>query len=107
MNIIQNLLLEEPYKSGLSEYTYVSNCDIVSIPLGSHIKVIDRNENLKSIGFLIKPVHNKDFTKRYLIIKSNVMYKIYYSYYWVFYKKPNVKSKRNTFLKLLESLDES
>ena len=52
-NIIENLLKKEPFKTTLTNYKYVLFKDCNKIPLGSHIKFIDRNENIKSGGYYI------------------------------------------------------
>lgn len=108
MELIQDLLHKEPYKSTLKDYIYVSNSDWDTIPLGSHIKFIDRNEKLKTGGFLIKCVNNRERSRCYYIMKSNIIYKLYGYYYWIFYKKKDsgtLDSRRQIFVELLESLN--
>ena len=107
MEIINELLKKEPYKSSLEDYILVSIKELNTIPLGSHIKFIDRNENLKSGGFVIKYVNNKEYNKCYIILKSNIIYKLYGYYYWIFYKKIDKTTsddKRQIFVELLNSL---
>ena len=62
-NIIDNILKEKSIATELENYTYVTTHNWDEIPLGSHIRFIDRNENVKSGGFLIKCVKNNDKTK--------------------------------------------
>ena len=85
-NIIDNLLKQESVNEKLKDYIYISINNFDQVPLGSHIKFIDRDENIKTGGFLIKIVKNKDRTKCYFILKSNIIYKLYIYYFWVFYK---------------------
>ena len=93
MSIINQILTQPQISESLVDYTYVEFNQLSSIPLGSHVKFIDRNENVKSGGFLIKYSEKIDRTKTYIILKSNLMYKIYPYYYWIFYKKPIHESK--------------
>lgn len=93
MDIINQILAQPQISDSLVEYTFVDFSDLETIPLGSHVKFIDRNENVKSGGFLIKFSEKPDRTKTYIILKSNLMYKIYPYYYWIFYKKPTHESK--------------
>jgi hypothetical protein len=108
MSIINKLLKEEPYKSKLSDtYNLVLKNDWDKVPLGSHIKFIDKNGNIKSGGFLIKYIENKENSKCYYILKSNIIYKLYIYYYWIFYKKTKKKTKktkREIFIELLNSI---
>ena len=90
--IINNLLTQPQIATLLEGYIYVAINDLNNIPLGSHIKFIDRNENVKSGGFLIKLSIKSDRTKSYIILKSNLMYKIFVYYYWIFYKPITQKS---------------
>lgn len=93
------------FKVELEDYILVNYKEWDSIPLGSHIKFVDKNENLKSGGFLIKYVNNKKSEKCYYILKSNIIYKLYVYYYWIYYK-PKTKSisTRQIFVELLNSL---
>ena len=104
--IIEKLLTQDLYKTTLSDYTYIPFKEWDTIPLGSHIKFIDRNENIKSGGFLIKCVKNKDKNKNYYIIKSNIIYKLYCYYFWIFYKKTSTRLKSpNIIVQLSKMLD--
>jgi hypothetical protein len=105
--IITELLSQTQVSDSLESYTYVEYGKLDSIPLGSHVKFIDRNENIKSGGFLIKTSIKPDRTKTYIILKSNLMYKLYPYYYWIFFKPITHESKvvktiKNYKLKLLE-----
>jgi hypothetical protein len=91
--IITQLLAQAGVSDSLESYTYVPLQDLESIPLGSHVKFIDRDENIKSGGFLIKTSIKPDRTKTYIILKSNLMYKLYPYYYWIFYKPITHESK--------------
>jgi hypothetical protein len=102
-NIIDNILKDKSISSQLENYTYVSTPNWEEIPLGSHIKFIDRNEKLKSGGFLIKCVKNNDRTKCYYILKSNIIYKLYMYYYWIFYKNITHESKISKKIKLYKN----
>jgi len=93
MSIINQILNQPEISDSLSDYTYVDFNELGTIPLGSHVKFIDRNENVKYGGFLIKFSEKPDRTKTYIILKSNLMYKLYPYYYWIFYKKPTHESK--------------
>jgi len=88
MNIIDQILSQTEISDSLENYKYVEFDELNTIPLGSHVKFIDRNENVKSGGFLIKFSEKPDRTKTYIILKTNLMYKLYPYYYWIFYKKP-------------------
>ena len=92
-SIIETILKEKSINDKLENYIFVSTDNCNDIPLGCHIKFIDRNENLKTGGFLIKYVKNKDRTKCYFILKSNLIYKLYVYYFWIFYKVVNHESK--------------
>ena len=85
-HIIKDLLAQAQISESLEGYTYIPTSNLDTIPLGSHVKFIDRNENIKSGGFLIKISIKSDRTKSYIILKSNLMYKLYIYYYWIFYK---------------------
>jgi len=98
-NIIDNLLDQKSITDKLKDYIYISITNFDQVPLGSHIKFIDRNENVKSGGFLIKFVKNKDRTKCYYILKSNIIYKLYIYYFWVFYKEIKHESTMSTLIK--------
>jgi len=105
--IITQLLSDSQVSDSLESYTYVPFKELESIPLGSHVKFIDRNENIKSGGFLIKTSIKSDRTKTYIILKSNLMYKLYPYYYWIFFKpiiheSKIVKAVKTYGLKLLE-----
>lgn len=76
-------------QKGIKDYKYIPYDDIESIPLGSHIKFIDRNENIKSGGFLTKIFISNNYAKSYFLLKSNILYKLYFWYYWIFYKNPS------------------
>jgi hypothetical protein len=91
--IITQLLSQVKVSDLLEYYKYIPFGELESIPLGSHIKFIDRNENIKSGGFLIKISINPDRTKTYIILKSNLMYKLYPYYYWIFFKQVIHESK--------------
>jgi hypothetical protein len=97
-NIIENIL-QKDNKNKLKNYIYTPSIDLNEIPLGSHIKFIDRNENIKTGGFLIKYVVNDDITKCYFILKSNIIYKLYIYFYWIFYKEIIHESKFNKVIK--------
>jgi hypothetical protein len=103
-SIIDNILKQKSIATKLENYTYVSMNNWDEIPLGSHIKFIDRNEKLKSGGFLIKSVKNNDRTKCYYILKSNIIYKLYMYYYWIFYKKITHESKISKKIKLYKNI---
>lgn len=92
-NIIETILKEKSINDKLENYMFVSTDNCNDISLGCHIKFIDRNENVKTGGFLIKYVKNKDRTKCYFILKSNLIYKLYVYYFWIFYKVINHESK--------------
>ena len=92
-HIIKDLLAQAKISESLEGYTYIPIEQIDTIPLGSHVKFIDRNENIKSGGFLIKISIKSDRTKSYIILKSNLMYKLYIYYYWLFYKPIKHESK--------------
>jgi hypothetical protein len=105
--IISQLLSQTQVSDSLESYTYVPFGELEFIPLGSHVKFIDRNENIKSGGFLIKTSIKPDRTKTYIILKSNLMYKLYPYYYWIFFKpiihESKVSKAIKTYgLKLLE-----
>jgi len=105
MSIIEKLLNEEPYLTELKDYQYINNKNLDKIPLGMHIKFIDNNGKIKSGGFLIKYVQNKDIRKSYYILKSNIIYKLYIYNYWILYKKhKKTLNKRQIFIKLLNSI---
>lgn len=106
-SIITSLLQQPSIKSELKDYKYVQYNDIDSIPLGSHIKFIDRDENVKSGGFLININIKKDRPKSYITLKSNIIYKLYVYYYWIFYKPIKHETKLIKTIKksgLLEKL---
>jgi len=97
--IITQLLSQTQISDSLESYTYVPFGELEFIPLGSHVKFIDRNENIKSGGFLIKKSIKPDRTKTYIILKSNLMYKLYPYYYWIFFKTINHESKISKAIK--------
>ena len=105
-NIITNILKQENVSNDLNEYKYVPYDQIDQIPLGSHVKFIDRNENVKSGGFLIKYSQKDDRTKTYIILKSNLMYKLYTYYYWIFYKEIKHEAKIIKTIRKTGLLDE-
>ena len=98
-DIIDNLLKQESINEKLKDYIYISINNFDQVPLGSHIKFIDRDENIKTGGFLIKFVKNKDRTRCYYILKSNIIYKLYIYYFWVFYKDIKHESKISKVIK--------
>jgi hypothetical protein len=101
---INDIIKDQKYFNEIKEYTYVTNKELTTIPLGSYIKFIDRNEIFKTGGFLVKYIENRDITKSYFILKSNKIYKLYCYYYWVFYKTVKKKSKRDIFINLLNNI---
>ena len=105
-DIIDNLLKQESVNEKLKDYIYISINNFDQVPLGSHIKFIDRDENIKTGGFLIKFVKNKDRTKCYFILKSNIIYKLYIYYFWVFYKDITHESNISKAIKSLLELRE-
>ena len=102
-DIIDNLLKQESVNEKLKDYIYISINNFDQVPLGSHIKFIDRDENIKTGGFLIKFVKNKDRTKCYYILKSNIIYKLYIYYFWVFYKDITHESNISKAIKSLKN----
>lgn len=102
-DIIDNLLKQESVNEKLKDYIYISINNFDEVPLGSHIKFIDRDENIKTGGFLIKFVKNKDRTKCYYILKSNIIYKLYIYYFWVFYKDITHESNISKAIKSLKN----
>lgn len=106
--IITQLLEQAQVSESLESYTYIPTSELKNIPLGSYIKFIDRNENIKSGGFLIKISIKPDRTKSYIILKSNLMYKLYVYYYWIFFKPIAHESKitktiRNSKIDILKN----
>jgi hypothetical protein len=99
MDTIDQILAQPEISDSLENYTYVEFNQLSNIPLGSHIKFIDRNENVKSGGFLINFLENPNRTKTYIILKSNLIYKLYPYYYWIFYKKP---THEPSFIKIIK-----
>lgn len=99
-------IIDKPYlQEKLRNYTFITHDIFNDIPLGCYIKYINLNEELKSGGFLIKKVNNKNITKRYLIIKSNIIYKLYMVSNWIFYSVIKKKTKRDHFINLLNTLN--
>jgi hypothetical protein len=103
-DIIEHILQTKVDKNKLKNYIYIPSSEWYSVPLGSHIKFIDRNENIKSGGFLIKCVTNDDITKCYYILKSNVIYKLYIYYYWIFSKEIIHETKFSKIIKPYKEL---
>jgi hypothetical protein len=90
------------FNVNFNQYIYISINNFDQVPFGSHIKFIDRDENIKTGGFLIKFVKNKDRTKCYYILKSNIIYKLYIYYFWVFYKDITHESNISKTIKSLK-----
>lgn len=88
----------------LHDYILITYDNFNDIPLGSHIKYINLNHQLKSAGFLIKKINNKKLSNKYLIIKSNIIFKLYLINNWIYYKQIKKKTKREIYLELLNSL---
>jgi hypothetical protein len=82
----------------------ITHENFLETPKGALIKYKTLNNEIKTAGFLIKIVDNKDITLRYLIIKSNKIFKLYLINFWIYYIKK--KSKREIFINLLHSLKE-
>jgi len=80
----------------------INHENFLETPKGALIKYKTLNNEIKTAGFLIKIVDNKDITLRYLIIKSNKIFKLYLINFWVYYVKK--KSKREIFINLLHSM---
>jgi len=98
--------MDNLYKNELLNYILITKENILNVPLGSHIKTIDNFNNLRSAGFLVKKnVLNKAIFKNYLVVKSNIYYKLYIAHYEIYYKVVEKMMKRKIFVQLLKNLE--
>jgi len=88
MDNIEELLLTEPYNTELDNYTYMPYNLWDKVPIGSIIKYIDRDFNIKYGGFLIKCIDNARVEKQIYVLKSGErIFNFKPFFYYVFYKK--------------------
>ena len=99
---------KELYKKELYKYILITPDNILNVPLGSHIKTIDINNNLRSCGFLVKKdILNKNVLHNNFVIKSNIYYKIFIKYHNdIYYKIIDKMTKKKIFVELLEKLND-
>ena len=102
--LIEDIINKKSLNKELNNYTLITHENFNDIPLGCYIKYINLNEELISAGFLIKKVNSNNLTKRYLLIKSNKIYKLYLISNWIYYTIIKQNTKRNIFINLLHTL---
>lgn len=88
MEDIIELLSIEPYNVELADYTYMPHTLWNKIPLGSHIKYIDRDLCINNGGFLCKCIPNAQIERRTYILKRADKYIEFRPFFKsIFYKK--------------------
>lgn len=121
MDDVIDLLSTEPYNIDLMDYTYMPTNLWNKIPIGSHIKYIDRNMNVNVGGFLCRFIPSSQVERRVYVLKNNDRYYHFRPFFnHIFYKKDEdytdkqktlikvrkykKKNNRKFFLKLLDKL---
>jgi len=99
-DIINDILIKEPFKTVLKDYILVTHDNFNSIPIGSHIKYITLNEELKIAGTLIDIIKN-DWNKSYFLIMSHNPWKLYFKNNFIFYKEKNNKISFRKYMKMI------
>lgn len=95
MEDIIELLSTEPYNVELADYTFVPHVLWKTIPLGSHIKYIDRNLCINTGGFLCKCVSMPQIERRIYVLKRGnnyINFKPFFKY--IFYKKEDIYTEQ-------------
>jgi len=90
MDILDELLGMEPYITEFNGYEYVPHNLWNIIPLGSYIKYIDRDQEIRNGGFLIQTVNHSCVEQRqYVLKRNNKIFEFRPFFYYIFYKNPN------------------
>ena len=88
MEDIIELLSTEPYNIELADYTYIPHTLWKKIPLGSHIKYIDRDLCVNNGGFLCKCISSPQIERRMYVLKRGDTYINFKPFFkTIFYKK--------------------
>lgn len=115
MDFVNELLETEPYSSSFTNYTHIPNNLWNKVPLGSHIKYLDKDNEIRSAGFLIRFVDDNVIENRMFVIKNNRNYFYFHFFYYnVFYKdrkfyaekrKPVKKKRKKRVVKEKNTVD--
>lgn len=99
--IIDNILLKDPFKTEFREYTLIHYNNLDTIPKGSHIKYITSNEEIKIAGTLLDCISSNNKRNSYLLIMGHNPWKLYLKYNFIFYKEKNNKISFKKYMKLI------
>lgn len=85
--IVSRLLLLEPFRSQLLDYTLLTTDNFHLLEKGMHIKYITLDEELKTAGTYLGSEHVKRWGKCYLKIMSGNIWKLKFQKNFIFFKE--------------------
>jgi len=88
------------FKTQLINYKYVEQENINTIPLGTYIKYISKNNLILKGGFL-KNIKENEILELFLVNKKKWF--IYTDKYYIFFKIPNHNKLKNSLLDLVNN----
>jgi hypothetical protein len=87
MNIVKDLLEQEPFKSQLMDYTLLTTDNIHLLQKGMHIKYITLDEELKTAGTFVGLHNPEKWSRCCLKIHSGNVWHLRYQKHFIFFKE--------------------